>query len=100
MGLTLRRICDMGRRMRVLASGATELWAADVRRGHRLDALGEAALEVERPFHVALDAAELTLCGDSTRELREYSVDFQALEPHIRCPLCAKTFADLAAGSG
>jgi len=90
----------MGRGIRVLASGATELWASDVRRGHRLDALGEAALEVERPLHVALDAADLTLCGDSIRELREYPVDFQTLKPHIKCPLCSERFADLAVGGG
>jgi len=79
---------DAEGRVRVLASGATELWAANVRPGHRLDSLGQAALEMERPLHIALMNAELTLCGTSTRDLREYPVDFTGLARHIKCPLC------------
>jgi hypothetical protein len=78
--------------VRVLASGATELWAAGVRPGDRLARLGDAALEVERPLHVAMGGANLTLCGSSTRDLREYAVDFASLERHIKCPLCAERF--------
>jgi hypothetical protein len=75
-------------RLRVLGSGATELWAADVRSDHRLDSLGEAALEVERPLHVAWEGSEQTLCGEAVWPMREYPVDFAAQEQHIRCPAC------------
>lgn len=74
--------------MRVLASGATELWADNVRPGSRLPALGSEALEIERPFHLARPDVDRTLCGDAVIGLREYPVDFEALEPHLRCPLC------------
>ncbi len=74
--------------LRVLASGATELWADTVRMGDRLDALGDAALEAERPFHVALPRSETTLCGVAVRVLREYPIDFAAQEQRIRCPVC------------
>jgi hypothetical protein len=79
---------DGERCVRVLASGATELWAANVRPGHRLDSLGQDALEMERPLHIAVEDADLTLCGTSTRDLREYPVDFAGLARHIKCPLC------------
>jgi len=75
-------------RLRVLASGATELWAATARQGDRLGALGEAALEVERPLHVAHEGADQTVCGESVRDMREYQVDFAAQEQRIRCPAC------------
>jgi len=74
--------------MRVLASGATELWADGVRQGDRLGSLGDAALEAERPLHVAVEGSALTLCGIEVRDLREYPVDFAAQEQRIRCPLC------------
>jgi hypothetical protein len=74
--------------IRVLASGATELWAAGVRPGHRLDRLGDDALEAERPFHVAMPGAAHTLCGTAVAHLREYPIDFAAQEARIRCPLC------------
>jgi hypothetical protein len=75
-------------RLRVLASGATELWADGVRQGNRLGSLGEAALEAERPLHVAVEGSDRTLCGESVEDLREYPVDFAAQEQRIRCPLC------------
>jgi len=75
-------------RLRVFASGATELWADGVRQGHRLDALGDEALEAERPFHVARDGSDQTVCGLSLEALREYPIDFAAQEQRIRCPLC------------
>jgi hypothetical protein len=49
-------------------------------------------LEMERPLHIALDNAELALCGTSTRDLREYPVDFASLARHLRCPLCDERF--------
>jgi hypothetical protein len=73
---------------RVFSSGATELYADGVRTGHKLESLGEAALEVERPLHIAVDGAELTLCGMSVQDLHEYPVDFTAQEHRIRCPRC------------
>ena len=75
-------------RIRVWASGATELWAATARQGDRLDALGEAALEIERPLHAAHEGADQTLCGESVRYMREYRVEFVAQEPKNRCPAC------------
>jgi hypothetical protein len=75
-------------RLRVLASGATELWADGVRQGNRLEGLGEAALEAERPLHVAIDGSDRTLCDMPVADLREYPVDFAAQEQRIRCPLC------------
>lgn len=75
-------------RQRVFASGATELWADGVRQGDRLAGLGDDALELERPFHVALDGSEHTVCGASIAHLREYPIDFAAQESHIRCPVC------------
>ena len=74
--------------LRVLASGATELWADGVRQGHRLGSLGDAALEAERPFHVAIDGHDTTLCGEPVRDLREYPIEFEAQEQRIRCPVC------------
>jgi hypothetical protein len=74
--------------VRVLASGATELWADGVRQGDKLDRLGEAALEAERPFHVAFPGADHTLCGALVEHLREYPIDFAAQEMRIRCPVC------------
>jgi hypothetical protein len=76
------------RELRVLASGATELWAADVRSGHRLESLGDAALEAERPFHIAVPDSGRTLCGIGVDDLREYPIDFAAQEQRIRCPVC------------
>jgi hypothetical protein len=77
--------------LRVLASGATELWADGVRSGHRLDGgLGDAALEAERPFHVAALGSDRTLCGTPVRDLREYRIDFASQEQRIRCPICDK----------
>jgi len=77
--------------LRVLASGATELWADGVRPGHRLDGLGQAALTSERPFHVALLGSDHTLCGASVDDLREYPIDFRALETRMKCPACDET---------
>ncbi|HEX4687128.1 MAG TPA: hypothetical protein VH228_10110 [Nocardioides sp.] len=74
--------------LRVLASGATELWAGEVRQGDRLGGLGDDALEAERPFHVAVDGNDTTLCGASVRYLVEYPIDFAAQEQRIRCPIC------------
>jgi hypothetical protein len=74
--------------LRVLASGATELWAGSVRAGNRLEGLGDAALEAERPFHVAVVDADRTLCGVIVDHLREYPIEFAAQEQRIRCPLC------------
>jgi hypothetical protein len=85
--------------VRVLASGASELWAAGVRPGNRLPGLGDAALEVERPLHVAVGDADLTLCGSSIEDLREYAVDFAALKPHLKCPLCAERLSQSAGWS-
>jgi hypothetical protein len=79
---------DSESRLRVLASGATELWAADMRRGDRRSGLGELALEAERPLHVAREGADETFCGESVRHMREYPVDFAAQEDRIRCPGC------------
>jgi hypothetical protein len=76
------------RPLKVLASGATELWANGVRQGDRLDGLGEEALEAERPFHVAEGDDPTTLCGASARDMREYPIDFAAQEQRIRCPIC------------
>jgi hypothetical protein len=75
-------------RLRVLASGATELWADGVRQGDRLAGLGETAVEVERPLHLAAVGAAQTLCGVPVDHLREYPVDFSAQEPGVRCPGC------------
>jgi hypothetical protein len=74
--------------LRVLASGATELWADGIRQGHKLGSLGDAALEAERPFHVAVQGSDRTLCGVSVDDLREYPIDFAAQEQRIRCPIC------------
>lgn len=79
---------DDGVRLRVLASGATELWAGGVRGGDRLSSLGEEALEMERPFHVAIDGAPTTLCGARAGVLVEYPIDFAAQQPRLRCPIC------------
>jgi hypothetical protein len=83
-----RRMEENGVRLRVLASGATELWAGGVRQGDRLSGLGEEALEVERPLHVAIDGEATTLCGARVSLLVEYPIDFAAQQPHIRCPIC------------
>ena len=77
-----------GEQLSVFASGATELWAANVRQGDRLSGLGEEALEIERPLHVAVTGEDTTVCGVSTRNLVEYPIDFAAQEQRIRCPLC------------
>jgi hypothetical protein len=77
-----------GQDFRVFASGAVELWADGVRAGDRRGSLGDTALETERPLHVALDDADVTLCGVPVRDLREYPVDFAAQEQRIRCPRC------------
>jgi hypothetical protein len=82
----------------VLASGATELWVGRVRPGHKLAALGGAALEAERPLHVAAHGADRTLCDVRTDDLREYPVDFASLEPRLRCPLCNEKLGHPAAG--
>jgi hypothetical protein len=74
--------------LRVFSSGATELWAGSVRTGHKLGSLGDAAVETERPLHVAADGADVTLCGRPLRGLHEYPVDFAAQEQRIRCPQC------------
>jgi hypothetical protein len=81
-----------GGHVRVLASGVTELWADGVRPGHRLESLGDEALEAERPLHVALEDADRTLCDESARDLREYPVDFEALDQHLRCPACDRVW--------
>jgi len=84
----LRGMTQDESRLRVLASGATELWAATARQGNRLSALGDAALELERPLHAARDGADQTVCGEPVRYMREYQVDFAAQEQRIRCPAC------------
>ena len=86
--------------LRVLASGATELWADGVRAGNRLGALGSEALEAERPFHVATPGNQRTLCGTAVRDLREYPIDFAAQEQRIRCPLCDERLGHPVANSG
>jgi hypothetical protein len=73
---------------RVLASGAYELWAGSVRPRHRLDALGNAALHLERPLHLAARGAKRTLCGMPTVDLREYPVVFSDQDVSLRCPMC------------
>jgi hypothetical protein len=74
--------------LRVFSSGATELWADGVRTGHKLGSLGKAALETERPLHVAAAGADVTLCGMPLKDLHEYPVDFAVQEQRIRCPRC------------
>ena len=86
--------------LRVLASGATELWADGVRAGNRLGALGNEALEAERPFHVATPGNQRTLCDTPVRDLREYPIDFAAQEQRIRCPLCDERLGHPVANSG
>jgi len=81
-------VAEEERRLRVLGSGATELWAADVRQGSRMAALGDAALEVERPLHVAQVWADQTVCGESVSYMREYPVEFDALDEKDPCPAC------------
>jgi hypothetical protein len=76
-----------------MASGASELWAGGARPGHRLDGLGEAALEVERPLHLAASGSDRTLCGQLVWDLREYPVDFARQERRLRCPLCDQEFS-------
>jgi hypothetical protein len=73
---------------RVLASGATELWAEGMRRGGGREHLSDAALEAERPLHVAVDGGDSTLCGTDAGTLHEYPIDFAAQEQRIRCPIC------------
>lgn len=85
--------------IRVLASGATELWADGVQSGHKLGRLGDEALEAERPFHVALPGATRTLCGTDVEHLREYPIDFAAQETRIRCPLCDERLGHPVANS-
>ena len=85
--------------LRVLASGATELWAGGVRADDRLSALGSEALEAERPFHVAAPGSDHALCGTPVRDLREYPIDFAAQEQRIRCPLCDERLGHPIAGS-
>ena len=86
--------------LRVLASGATELWADGVRAGNRLSGLGADALEAERPFHLASPGSDRTLCGTPVRDLREYPIDFAAQEQRIRCPLCDERLGHPVANSG
>jgi hypothetical protein len=74
---------------RVLASGATQLWADGVRQGDRRPGLGDGALETGRPLHLASAASDLTLCGLSCADMIEYRVEFSAQEPRIQCPACA-----------
>ena len=76
------------RRLRVLASGATELWAPDVRQGDRGPALGDAALEIERPLHAAREGADHTVCGQPTWHMHEYPISFADQELRLRCPAC------------
>jgi hypothetical protein len=73
---------------RVFASGAYELWAGSVRPRHRLDALGNAALHLERPLHLAAVGAKRTMCGMPVVDLREYPVVFSDQDVSLRCPLC------------
>jgi hypothetical protein len=73
---------------RVLASGAYELSAGDVRPRHRMDALGDAALDLEKPLHLAAAAAKRTLCGMPVADLREYPVVFSDQDVSLRCPMC------------
>ena len=93
MSSTFLRLDRMnGQPLRVLASGATELWADHVRMGDRREGLCDAALEAERPLHVAVEGSRHTLCGLSVDDLHEYQVDFAAQETRIRCPLCDQRF--------
>jgi hypothetical protein len=73
---------------RVFASGAYELSAGNVRPGHRLDELGDAALYLERPLHLAVVDAKRTLCGMPVADLREYPVVFSEQDVSLRCPMC------------
>jgi hypothetical protein len=73
---------------RVFASGAYALSAGPVRPQHRLDVHGEAALELERPLHLAAAAASRTLCGMPVVNLREYPVVFSDQDVDLRCPMC------------
>jgi hypothetical protein len=73
---------------RVFASGAYELWAGSVRPRHRLDGLGDEALHLERPLHLAPEGATRTVCGMPVTELREYPVDFADQDMSLRCPMC------------
>ena len=74
--------------LRVLASGATQLWSGDVRSGDRREGLGESALELERPLHAARGNADHAVCGEPTWHMREYAVSFAELELRLRCPAC------------
>ena len=87
-----------GGRPRVLASGATELWADGVRPGDRLAGLGEAAMHIERPLHLAAPSSDRTWCGLPVTDLREYPVDFAAQADALRCPTCARAFEESAEG--
>jgi hypothetical protein len=73
---------------RVFASGASELWAGSVRPRHRLDGLGDAALHLERPLHLAPASAKRTICGMPVADMREYPVDFADQDVSLRCPMC------------
>ena len=55
---------------------------------HRMDGLGDATLEVEKPLHLAAGAAKWTLCGMPVAELREYPVVFSDQDVSLRCPMC------------
>jgi hypothetical protein len=49
---------------------------------------GEAALELERPLHLAPAEASRTLCGMPVVNLREYPVVFSEQDVSLRCPMC------------
>jgi hypothetical protein len=53
-----------------------------------LDALGKAALHLERPLHLAPAEASRTLCGMPVVNLREYPVVFSEQDVSLRCPMC------------
>jgi hypothetical protein len=73
---------------RVLTSGADELGAGGVRPRHRLDGLGDASLEAEKPLHLAVPSAKWTLCGLPVATLREYPLAFVDQDVNLRCAAC------------
>jgi hypothetical protein len=84
--------------LRVFASGVMELWAGDVRPGDRQGALGDEALTLERPLHLATEGAGHTVCGEPVEFMREYPAEFEAQESKIRCPVCDAWLGTRASG--
>jgi hypothetical protein len=77
---------------RVLATECWPLahtsWAGSVRPRHRLDALGNAALGLERPLHLAAPSASRALCRMPVVNLRECPMVFSEQDVNLRCPMC------------